>query len=98
MLPTSRLRNHFLTKKGHGATSSLTLNYLLLEALGVPPPRPASLLPAGLLFLQDLEKSKDKWLIDEQNRLGFVVGILPWSAITPYMLSERFVAFFVSTF
>lgn len=36
-LPTSRFRNHFLAKKGQDATSSLTLNYLLLGALGVPP-------------------------------------------------------------
>ena len=64
-----------------------TSNYPLLEAhIGV--------LPAGLLSLQDLEKSKDRWLTDEQERLSSGTGILPLSARTPYPLSEGFVAFF----
>lgn len=61
---------HFLSKRGQCATLSLTLNYLLLKALRVPLLCP-SLLPAGLLFLQDQRSQRTDGSL--MSKIGYIL-------------------------
>lgn len=91
--PLQGLRSDFLIKKRPLPCPPHQTTHCLKHMEGS-----ASSLPAGLLSLQDFEKSEERWLIDKQNRSSFVTGILPLSTIIPYYNPQRICWLVVSIF